>query len=102
MYISIVLTALILNGLFSVFGIVPESNRFVTEVAQFKIDYTFYFNIIFVLLAGWLIYLKKRFIKMHSEKVSEMDMEGDTSFKRTIAYLFIAILFGGLLVNFLI
>jgi len=102
MYISIVLTALILNGLFSVFGIVPESNRVVTEVAQFKIDYTFYFNIFFVLLAGWLIYLKKRFIKMHSEEVSEMDMEGDTSFKRTIAYLFIAILIGGLLVNFLI
>ncbi|TDQ00118.1 hypothetical protein C7957_104119 [Halanaerobium saccharolyticum] len=102
MYISIVLTALILNGLFSVFGIVPESNRVVTEVAQFKIDYTFYFNIFFVLLAGWLIYLKKRFIKMHSEDVSEMDMEGDTSFKRTIAYLFIAILIVGLLVNFLI
>jgi len=102
MYISIVLTALILNGLFSVFGIVPESNRVVTEVAQFKIDYTFYFNIFFVLLAGWLIYLKKRFIKIHSDEVSEMDMEGDTSFKRIIAYLFIAIVFGGLLVNFLI
>lgn len=52
MYISIFLTALILNGLFSVFGIVPESNRVVTEVAQFKIDYTFYFNIFFVLLVG--------------------------------------------------
>ncbi len=102
MYISIVLTALILNGLFGMFGILPESDRVVSEVARFKIDYTFYFNILFVLLAGWLIYLKKRFVKIHSDGSSNMDMEGGTSLKRKVAYLFIAILLGGLLVNFLI
>ncbi len=102
MYISIVITALILNGLFGMFGILPESDRVVSEVAQFKIDYTFYINIFFVLLAGWLIYLKKRFKKMHSDGSSDMDMEGGTSLKRKVVYLFIAILLGGLLLNLLI
>jgi len=39
---------------------------------------------------------------MHSDGSSDMDMEGGASVKRKIAYLFIAILLGGLLVNLLI
>lgn len=99
MYISIVITALILNGIFSIFSIVPESNRVVSEVAQFKIDYTFYFNILFTLIAGYLIYLNKKFIKIDNNNSSDMDMETSSSLKRKITYLFIIILLGGLVLN---
>ncbi len=100
MYISIVLTALILNALFGAFAIIPESNRVVNEVAQFKIDYTFYFNVSFVLLAGWLVYLQKQFVNIHLSE--SMDEEDNISTKRIFAYLFMAVLLGGLLVKLFI
>ena len=100
MYLSIVLTALLLNGIFASLGILPESNRVVSEVARFKIDYTFYFNIFFVLMAGWLIYLKKQFVKHHQPETH--DMAGGTSLKRKIVYVFIVLLVGGLFVNFIV
>lgn len=54
MYVSIVLTALILNGAFAATGLTPQSSRQIEDVAQFKIDYTFWMNLIFVALAGFL------------------------------------------------
>lgn len=100
MYLSIVLTALILNGFFGVLGIIPESNKVVSEVARFKIDYTFYFNLFFLALSVFLIYLKRQFTKIHQPQSNKMS--GGTSFKRKISYLFVLILIGGLLLNFLI
>jgi uncharacterized membrane protein YraQ (UPF0718 family) len=89
MYISIVLTALILNGLFTVFGIVPESARVVSEITQFKIDYTFWMNIVFTFIAGILIWLNKRFLQNHSMKM--MKMEGGGKVKKIAVSLFILI-----------
>lgn len=100
MYISIVLTALILNGLFSGLGILPESNRVVNEVVRFKLDYTFYLNIFFVLIAGWLIYLKKLFVERDKSSSEEMDMGGKTALKRKVTYVFIIILVGGVITYF--
>ena len=48
MFVSIVATALLLNGAFSLLGIVPHSAKAVQEVTQFKIDYTFWMNIVFI------------------------------------------------------
>ncbi|TYP92159.1 hypothetical protein LX73_2409 [Fodinibius salinus] len=93
MFVSIVLTALILNGLFSFLDIVPESRRVVSEITQFKIDYTFWMNLGFVWLAGGLVWLHKKYIQEHEMKM--MDMEGGGKIKKAAVYLFIAILVGG-------
>jgi uncharacterized membrane protein YraQ (UPF0718 family) len=94
MYISIVFTALILNGLFTFFGIVPESARVVSEITQFKIDYTFWMNIVFTVIAGILIWLNKRYLQNHKMKM--IDMEGGGKLKNAAVSLFILINLVGL------
>src|SRR6056297_2707623 len=89
MYISIVLTALILNGLFSVLGIVPESARVVSEITQFKIDYTFWMNIVFTFIAATLVWLNKTYLKNHSMKM--MKMEGGGKLKTVVVRLTIIV-----------
>ncbi|PAU94289.1 permease [Aliifodinibius salipaludis] len=93
MFVSIVLTALILNGLFSLLDIVPESRRVVSEITQFKIDYTFWMNLIFIWIASILIWLHKKYMQTHRMKM--MNMEGGGKLKKIVVYLFIAILAGG-------
>jgi uncharacterized membrane protein YraQ (UPF0718 family) len=95
MYVSIVATALILNGLFALLGIVPESGKAVTEVVQFKLDYTFWLNLVFVGVAGWLVYLWRQHVKEHGAMAH--DMEGDGPIKTIAAYLAMAVVAGGLL-----
>lgn len=56
MYVSIVVTALSLHGLFSLLSITPQSGRKVGEIVAFKVDYTFYLNVFFSLVAAaWII-----------------------------------------------
>ncbi|MDX1585458.1 MAG: permease [Balneolaceae bacterium] len=94
MFVSIVITALILNGLFSLLGIVPESQRAIAEITQFKIDYTFWMNLIFVWIAAWLAWQNRKYLEDHDMKM--MEMEGGGWLKRTIVYLFIFIVTAGL------
>ena len=89
MYVSIVATALILNGLFSLLGIVPESARVVSEITQFKIDYTFWMNIGFTVIAGVLVWLHNKYKQSHSMKM--MDMEGGGKLKKIAVSIFIII-----------
>jgi len=89
MFISIVLTALILNGLFTILDIVPESRRTVSNITQFKIDYTFWMNLVFVWIAGWLAWQNRRYLKDHSMKM--MDMEGGGKLKKIAVTIFIII-----------
>ncbi|MDZ7689766.1 MAG: permease [Balneolaceae bacterium] len=89
MYISIVITALILNGLFSVLGIIPESQKAIADITQFKIDYTFWMNLVFVWIAAWLVWQNKRYLQDHEMKM--MQMEGWGALKRAVVYLFILV-----------
>lgn len=89
MYISIVITALILNGLFTLLGIVPESARVVSEITQFKIDYTFWMNIVFTFIAGVLLWLNKKYLQNHDMRM--MKMEGGGKIKKWMVSLFILI-----------
>jgi len=89
MFVSIVLTALILNGLFSYLDIVPESRRVVSEITQFKIDYTFWMNLIFIWIAGILIWLHKKYMQTHGMKM--MDMESGSKIKKIAVSVFIII-----------
>jgi len=95
MFIAIVATALILHYAFTLMGITPESARTVSDVAQFKIDYTFWLNLIFVALTGGLIYLHRRHVSEHVK--GGMNHGGGLTVKRIIVYLFMAILAGGIM-----
>lgn len=90
MFVSIVATALILNSAFSFFGIIPESAKVVQEVTQFKIDYTFWMNIVFTLVTGWLIYLYQQHKKEHGSGM-DMQMEGGGKIKKAAVTIFILI-----------
>lgn len=89
MFVSIVITALILNGLFTLLGIVPESQRAVAEITQFKIDYTFWMNLAFVWLAGWLIWQNKIYLEDHDMHM--MKMKGGGKVKKIAVILFITV-----------
>ncbi len=102
MYISMVSTALILNGAFAWFGITPESRRVVEEVTRIKIDYTFYLNLGFVLVSlgmAWLAYRYRRARREQSAGGHDHDHGGDAgvSLKRIVVYLCAAWLAAGLL-----
>ncbi|WP_020402292.1 permease [Gracilimonas tropica] len=100
MFVSIVITALLMNGLFGLLGITPESQRVVSEITQFKIDYTFWMNLVFVWVAGWLVWQNKSYLKNHSMKM--MSMEGGGKIKAIAVRVFIAINVVGLLAFLLV
>ncbi|MGD8810602.1 MAG: permease [Gammaproteobacteria bacterium] len=97
MFISIVLTALIMHFTFNALDIAPESGRRVAEVTQFAFDYTFYLNLVFVAVAGGMIWLHLRHARSHGEM--KHDMEGDSRAKRMIALIAAGILISGALVR---
>ena len=68
MYISIVITALILDGAFSLIDIVPEGRRAITEIAQFKLDYTFWMNLASVAIVAAMAVLKRRYAASHAHE----------------------------------
>lgn len=89
MYVSIVITALLLNGIFAWLDIIPETERVVSEITRFKIDYTFWMNFVFVTVAGWLSWQNRVYLKDHTMKM--MDMESGGPIKKGIVYTFIGI-----------
>jgi len=70
-------------------GIVPESARVVSEITQFKIDYTFWMNIGFTVIAGVLVWLHKKYKQSHGMKM--LDMEGGGKIKKVAVTIFIII-----------
>ena len=103
MFVSIVITALILHYSFVFMDIVPQSSKMISEVAQFGFDYTFILNIFFAVLAGGLVYLKRQHVLAEEQQTMAGDMEMDEGFtpKRFMAYLAMAILLGGFAAYFL-
>lgn len=99
MFISIVITALTLNGVFTWLDIVPESEKAVSEITQFKIDYTFWMNLVFVWVAGWSIWANRKYLKDHTMKM--MDMEGGGKIKSVAVWTAIIINLIGITVYFL-
>ena len=85
MYISIVITALILHFAFAGLGITPESVRKVGEVARFAVDYTLVLNIAFagaVMGMAWLA--RAKFIGMAQDDRDHQQGDG-LSVKRAVA-----------------
>ena len=99
MYLAIVATALILDFSFSLFGLTPQSSRTLSKVAQFQIDYTFWLNLVFVAVSGWLIYLHRQHMAQQGHGGMHHQHGGGSklSIKRVVVYLCIAILVGGMI-----
>lgn len=57
LFTSLVVTSLLLHYGFSLLDLIPESNSTgITEKEHFRIDYTFYLNLVFLAISGVLIY----------------------------------------------
>ena len=89
MYVSIVATALILHYGFAVLSITPESARAVKEVAQFKLDYTFWMNLAALGIVAVLLWLNSAWHR-HNEDMA-MDMGGGL-FKKIMARVAVGVL----------
>lgn len=100
MFVSIVLTAVAIQYAFSALGITPESSRRAGEVAQFALDYTFYMNAVFVLVAAVLLWLNRRH-RRATDSGMDHDMGAGIGLKRIMTLLFMAVLIIGLAASFL-
>ena len=89
-------TALILNGAFAFLGLIPEGKSDVAQLTQFKLDYTFFLNMVAALIAaaqGVLSWQQKK----HADSGSNHDHDdGEGSVKRLATYVFLVLLAGGL------
>ena len=103
MFVSIVVTALILNGVFALLGIVPKSSKAISELTQFKIDYTFWMNLASVIIVLALANFRRKYQKMQQAKGQHHDMDhnGKIGIKRFIAYLAAGLVAVGLIVFWL-
>ena len=94
MWVSIVVTALALDGLFGLLGITPESAREIGNVSRFALDYTFWLNLAMVLVAGLLVWLHRGHMRQHGGHA--MHHGGGVGFKRVVVYLAMTVVAGGL------
>ncbi len=95
MFVSIVLTALILNFSFELLNLVPKSQNKIEHLTQFKIDYTFWFNVIFILIAAVLSYMHIKTLK------DGLHFPSEHGAKRIITYSFAFIVIAGIIVHFI-
>ncbi|MBC7190830.1 permease [Marinobacter sp.] len=91
MFVSIVATALILHFGFAALGLRPDAVQSAVMNEQFAIDYTFFLNIVFVALAGGMIFLHWRHQAggEHSHH-HDHDHGGSFSFQNWVVLVFIA------------
>lgn len=99
MLVSIVLTALLMHVSFTALDVVPETGREIGEVARFELDYTFYLNVVFVIITGTMVWLHRRHTKAHGHM--EHEMESDSKIKRIVAVAAAVILVTGSLIKIL-
>jgi hypothetical protein len=98
MFASIVATVLILHFSFTFLGLTSKSAHAISDVAQFKLDYTFWLNLMFAAVTVLLVTLHRRHIK--GQAGGGMDHGGGgLGLKRVVVYLFMLILAGGLIVH---
>ena len=97
MYVSIVCTALILHYAFAILNITPKSARAIKDIAQFKLDYTFWMNAASVCLVGWLSWLNHSWHR-HNRKEA-MEMAGGGRIKKTLAWTALTALAVGIAVH---
>ncbi|UAB84720.1 permease [Zunongwangia sp. SCSIO 43204] len=104
LFISLVGTSLLLHYGFLSFDLIPDpSSVQVQDQTFFKIDYTFFMNIAFLLISGYLIYLGffKRTDVMQMKEMAPKSKLMERSLKY-IAFICYAWLAGGMIVKYFI
>ena len=100
MYVSIVCTALILHYSFALLGVTPESAHAVKNVVQFKIDYTFWMNLVAVGFVGWLSWLNYSWHRHNEEEA--MEMAGGGKIKKAMAFIALGTIAVGITIHLLL
>jgi hypothetical protein len=96
MFVSIVVTAMVLHTCFAALGITPGSHRAVEEVSRFALDYTFWLNLAMAGLAGLMVWLHRAHSRQHLKDGGAMEAGGGSTFKSLVVYAMLLLVAGGL------
>lgn len=105
LFTALIGTALALHYSFDLLGMLPDTSQVkIQDKEHFKIDYTFYLNMAFLAISGYLIYLGFFKRKDVEHSMSEMApksplLESVLKYAAYICYIWLA---GGLIVKFFI
>jgi len=105
LFSALIGTALILHYSFDLLDIIPDPSQVkIQESEFFKIDYTFFLNIAFLLISGYLVYLGFFKKKDVDHQMSEMApksplLERILKYAAFICYIWLA---GGLIIKFIL
>ena len=73
MYVSIVITALLLSSSFGLLDMVPQGRQAVSEIAQFRLDYTLWTSLVSLVIVGTMIVLRRYHQRVHNHDGHQMD-----------------------------
>ncbi len=93
MYFSIVCTVLLLHYSYAFMEITAKSANQLKDISQFKLDYTFWLNVVAIGLVGWLNYSWRR-----RNQESAMKMSGEI-IKKTVAGVALGALGTGIIIH---
>lgn len=105
LFTALVGTSLALHYTFDLFSILPDPSQVkIQDSEYFKIDYTFFLNIAFLIISGYLIYLgffKKKDVEHSMSEMAPKSqlLENILKYVAFICYVWLA---GGLIVKFFI
>ncbi|MCG2459172.1 permease [Flavobacteriaceae bacterium F89] len=105
LFLSLVGASLILHYSFDLMGILPDASQVkISDSSYFKLNYTFYLNIAFLVISGYLVYLaffKRKKVDSQMGKMAPKSqfMEKIMKYAAIVCYIWLA---GGLIVKFLI
>lgn len=105
LFTALIGTALALHYSFDILGMLPDPSQVKIQDSEFfKIDYTFYLNIAFLAISGYLVYLGFFKKKDVAHSMSEMAPKSPLLERvlKYIAFVCYAWLAGGLMVKFLL
>ena len=104
LFTALVGTSLALHYGFELFNIIPDASQVnIQEQEFFKIDYTFFLNLAFIAVSGYLIYLgffkKKDLMYMKEMAPKSKLLESVLKYAALVCYVWLA---GGIVVKYLI
>ena len=104
LFAALIGASLILHYSFDLLNILPDSSQAkIQDSEYFKIDYTFFLNIAFLAISGFMLYLgffKRKDVKHMKEMAPKSELlENILKYTALICYVWLA---GGLIVKFFI
>jgi hypothetical protein len=95
MYVSIIATAIILHYGFLWLDMMPQSSRAAGDVARFELDYTFYLNLVAVVLTAVMLWLRRRHRRMGEGGGHGHEHGGGIGVQDVVTGVFILLMLGG-------